>query len=147
MSNIPYLEQLTNDEVVTASKAATLALQVKALANQGGGGATLPYKSYVAFLNQTGTSAPTQTIVYNDLGGNIVWTYFAEGVYTGTLSGKFTENKTFCIVASGYDDVLNQYTLGLSRKNSNSVDLYTAVLGSLSNGVLTNKLIEIRVYN
>jgi hypothetical protein len=151
MSNIPYLEQLTSNEVVTASKAATLALKVAELANQGGGGATLPYKSYVAFLNQIGTSAPTATVVYNDLGGTIVWTRNFAGTYTGTLSSAFTANKTICFLRSAVlDDYLEGRAYYLGRSTNNTVSITTISFnngGVATDGVLVDTGIEIRVYN
>jgi hypothetical protein len=146
MSNIPYLEQLTNDEVVTASKAANLALQVQRLANQGT--FTLPYKSYVASLNQASNLAPQATIAYSDLGGTIVWTYSSTGQYIGTLSGAFTADKTLCIVsAPSYSDLLNKNSYSLRRTGNNTVQLASTSNSIETDGILSDKLIEIRVYN
>lgn len=50
------------------------------------------YKEYTAFFDQSGTSAPTVTIVKNTV-GNIVWTYDTVGQYLGTLTGAFPANK------------------------------------------------------
>jgi hypothetical protein len=53
-------------------------------------------KTYKAILNQTGTSAPTvTTLILNELSAAIVWAYTSEGVYTGTLVGAFTSDKTW----------------------------------------------------
>lgn len=51
-------------------------------------------KVYRALFNQSGTSAPTVTVLENTFGGNIVWTRAGAGWYVGTLSGAFTANKT-----------------------------------------------------
>lgn len=51
-------------------------------------------KRYVALLTQTGTSAPTATVLENGLGGTVVWARSNVGIYTATLAGAFTENKT-----------------------------------------------------
>lgn len=242
MSNIPYLEQLSNNEVVTASKAANLALQVQRLSEQGGvsypitidkggsgqttqqasinaltnasaattgqvlqrnssgnavfadgvtypiaidkGGSgqttqqasinaltnasaattnqvltrnssgnavfadALPFKSYMAVISQSGGSAPTATVSYNNLGGTVVWTYYATGMYVGTIPSGFPENKTFCIVNSiNAADVLLKRSYGLSRVGDGTVMLVTATNGSLSDSVITTTPIEIRVYN
>jgi len=152
MSNIPYLEQLTNDEVVTASKAANLALQVQRLANQGGGGATLPFKSYMATLTQGGSTAPIASVGYNNLGGSIVWTRVNSGEYLGTLTNAFPLNKTFCIFSGPeWTYFMNGNSLYVSRASNNTILVYTAgyVDGALGfvDGVLTDTPIEIRVYN
>lgn len=54
---------------------------------------TRPYKSYKAIVNQSGTAAPTMTILENTI-GTIVWTYFSAGLYVGTLADAFTNGKT-----------------------------------------------------
>jgi hypothetical protein len=153
MSNIPYLEQLTNDEVVTASKAANLALQVQRLSEQGGGGATLPFKSYMATLTQTGGTAPAASVGYNDLGGSIIWTRVDNGQYLGTLTNAFTLNKTFCAF-SGPEWIyyLNGNSIFVSRFSNDAILVYTTgydgggAIGYMD-GVLNNTPIEIRVYN
>ena len=60
MSNIPYLEQLTDGESLTPTKAAALAFQVKALAD--GGGVTYPIE-----INKGGTGQITQQTAINAL--------------------------------------------------------------------------------
>ena len=46
-------------------------------------------------MSQSGTDAPTATVLENTLGGTVVWSYTASGVYTATLTGAFTADKTF----------------------------------------------------
>lgn len=58
------------------------------------------YKSYVALLTQTSTNAPVATVVSNTLSGTPVWSYTAQGVYTVTLTGAFTANKTVIVKAA-----------------------------------------------
>lgn len=59
------------------------------------------YKSYAATITQTGTAAPVATVLnsgaYNYLGA-ITWARTSAGVYTATLTGKFTVGKTVVIV-------------------------------------------------
>lgn len=59
-----------------------------------------PKKVYKALITQSGTSAPTVTVIENTLGGTVVWARTGTGVYTGTLVGAFTANKTWAIVQS-----------------------------------------------
>jgi len=59
---------------------------------------TLPnlgVKTYTALINQTGTSAPTVTVLGSNTVGTIVWTRSTSGFYFGTLSGAFPAGKTF----------------------------------------------------
>jgi hypothetical protein len=53
------------------------------------------YKVYTALLTQSGTSAPTATVLENTLGGTVVWTRNSGGSYTATLSGAFPASKTW----------------------------------------------------
>lgn len=56
--------------------------------------ATASYLAYTALLTQTGTDAPTVTVLENTLGGTVVWTRDDVGSYKGTLAGAFVNNKT-----------------------------------------------------
>lgn len=53
-----------------------------------------PYKEYEATIAQSGTGAPTATIMRNTLGVTPTWGYTSTGIYTLTATGKFTANKT-----------------------------------------------------
>lgn len=55
----------------------------------------LGYKHYTVLVTQSGTSAPTVTVLANELSGTPVWTRSAIGVYLCTLVGAFTADKTF----------------------------------------------------
>ena len=109
-------------------------------------GLVLPYKSYVAILNQTGTAAPTPTVIYNDLSGAIVWTYSSVGGYVGTLTGAFTESKTTCIIVNGQ---AGSGLIGCNRVSDNVISLTTSnsTTAAPSNGMLFDATIEVRVYN
>lgn len=52
-------------------------------------------KIYRALITQTGTSAPTVTVLENTLGGAINWTRSNAGNYYGELTGGFPAGKTF----------------------------------------------------
>lgn len=53
------------------------------------------YKVWKGFLTQSGTNAPVATVLENNLGGTIVWTFDSTGSFRGTLSNAFTADKTF----------------------------------------------------
>lgn len=105
------------------------------------------YLSYVALLTQTGTDAPVATVLENTISGSIVWTYTAEGVYTGTLTGAFTENKTYLNI-NPIGDSASGYICGVTRTGSNTVLVTTSSVATLlgADSVLDNISIEIRVY-
>ena len=88
---------------------------------------------YKAVLTQSSTNAPVATIISKTIVGTIVWAYSAEGVFTGTLTGAFTANKTFL--------VLNSNTVEAVRTSANIITLTGA-----SNGLLTETSFLIEVY-
>lgn len=98
-----------------------------------------PYKVYTVLLSQTGTSAPTATVLENSLGGTVVWSYTGAGTYTATLVNGFgaNANKMWSIPTT----VANNNTL-----NWNSSD---DVILTISDGdnILDKFAIEIRIYN
>lgn len=104
-----------------------------------------PYLKYVALVSQSGTSAPTATVLENTLGGTVVWARTSAGFYTGTLTGAFTANKTACIISSTSTAWINM----LSRSDVNSVLLQTSSqsTNTMSDAMLFDTFVEIRVYN
>lgn len=62
--------------------------------------AGLPYKVYTALLTQTGTDNPIAHVLQNTLGGTLVWTYDADGLYTATLAGLFNDFDSVFIVGN-----------------------------------------------
>lgn len=109
--------------------------------------AATAYKVYVAKISQTGTAAPTVTVLENTI-GDIVWTRIGVGEYAATLSDAFTTNT-----------VLMQQRIVFFSTNAHSVFLDMSVLSNsvlrlssfLSGGVnaddeLDVTIIEIRVY-
>jgi hypothetical protein len=106
------------------------------------------YKVYTALLTQSGTSAPTATVLENNLGGTVVWTRTDIGQYVGTLSGAFTSNKTWLFISYSQNiDILGSGNLyQMVRANANEINLFTAVPGDYGDDFLSNQAIEIRVY-
>lgn len=115
---------------------------------------TSPYKTYQAIVSQSGTSAPTSTVYNNDFGATtFTWARTSAGLYTLTASAPtFTSAKTALITSiegnslSKYYGAVNSTTqITLDTSVSNIVSLIlTAVL---TDGQLTNTLVEVRVYN
>ncbi len=55
-------------------------------------GSSISYKSYNSVITQTGTTAPTEVVLQNDLGlGPISWARLSTGEYEATLTGLFTD--------------------------------------------------------
>lgn len=102
-------------------------------------------KIYTALLTQSGTGAPTATILGTNELGSIVWTRNSTGNYTGTLTGAFTLNKTWAICQKG--DMNGSFANGLlSSSSANSVLLTVTDNAGSSVDNFTNMSIEIRVY-
>lgn len=117
------------------------------------GGSDPGYLVYTALLTQGGTDAPVATVLHNTLGGTVVWTRPDDpGHYIGTLSGAFTLGKT-----TPLSQIINTYsgepaTFGDIRfltgesGNVNEYSLHTYKDSALTDALLANNLIEIRVY-
>lgn len=103
------------------------------------------YKSYVALLSQTGTNAPEAIVLYNDLGGDVVWSYDALGSYLATLTGAFTINKTVLFTGQNYFNVGNEITYAYPN-DENGFYVETIDNGTNVNGTLIGTPIEVRVY-
>jgi len=107
-----------------------------------------PYKVYTALLSQTGTSAPTATVLENTLGGTVVWTRSTIGQYVGTLTGAFTDQKTIIFVnrsnpsATAFDT-----NMAANVININTVGYTTFSNSAYVDGQTNSASIEIRVYN
>ena len=107
--------------------------------------ATRPYKSYVALLSQTGTSAPVATVLENSLGGTVVWTRNSIGNYSATLTGVFTVNKSWGTITMSTNIV--GYSGAITNTNANTMNLVTMDgTNTLADFSATSASIEFRVY-
>ena len=107
-----------------------------------------PYKVYVATLGQITTGAPSVSLLLENTLGSIVWTRTSTGVYKGTLTGAFVNNKTICFISYGgtYGSVSTDQSISLSRdSNNNEVLLTQTKSGSYADDFQAS--VEIRVYN
>jgi len=105
--------------------------------------ASRPYKVYTALLSQSGTSAPTATVLENTLGGTIVWIRVNPGLYSGTLTGTFTADKTILL---NNNPVGGVFTNIFSSVNTITIQTRNSSNAQTDDG-LSNTSIEIRVYN
>jgi len=101
------------------------------------------YLKYVAMLSQTGTGAPTATVLENTLGGTVVWSYNGNGSYDATLTAAFTADKTFVLIG-GSGSATGFHTA--YRDGDNIVTVQTFDSGSPANDMLAETPLEIRVY-
>lgn len=99
----------------------------------------LPYKKYVAILNQTGTTAPTEIVLENTFDEDINWIYDSAGSYfaSGAINGGiFNESKTIVFLSRTIENINSIIQFG-----------FLGLLSDGSNDMITNLSIEIRLYN
>ena len=97
-------------------------------------------KVWAGILSQTGTDAPVASVIYNTLGGTIVWSRDGAGVYTGTLASAFTVGKTliffskfqflgdeFVAVGSDHSNA-GYFTFQVMEDNVVTVDVWNKVM-------------------
>ncbi|HLP86388.1 MAG TPA: hypothetical protein VK153_00725, partial [Candidatus Paceibacterota bacterium] len=98
------------------------------------------------FLTQSGTNAPVFTAIEDTILGT--WARTGAGTYTLTKTGAFTANKTIPV-----DDVYVDQSDNLYKINRTSADVMTlltyaaADTTTLADGVLSNRFINIEVFN
>lgn len=106
------------------------------------------YVEYVAILNQSGTSDPTVTVLYNGLGAELVWTRAAAGNYLGTLTNAFpTATKVAAWINLG-GAVLSGYHAMIRRNTASALLIATLLQATLVNtdGILINSTVIVRIY-
>jgi len=111
-----------------------------------------PYEVFTALITQTGTNAPTVTILENTLGTTPVFSRSSLGAYIITVTGnEFTSDKTFV----SFNSVFNQgssefpiFSVPEETLTENVIEFQTFENeGGLSDEILSKTGIEIRVYN
>ncbi len=105
-----------------------------------------PYKVVTYRITQSSTNAPTVVTLNNTLGATPTLAYGSAGVYTISTSALFTSNKT-TVIHTGSTGVLGK-TVQFSYTSTSIITMYTwTEAGSLTNGLLQDDFLEIRVYN
>lgn len=99
---------------------------------------------YSALMNQLGTDAPTATVLQNTTGKEITWTRDSAGRYIGTTDESFIPERTALIIVNSFTNHLANI---LEWNYPDQVGIETtAINGTLTDGVLQNTFVEIRVY-
>lgn len=106
------------------------------------------YKVYTVMMNQSGTSAPSIALTLeNTLGGTVTWTRLSAGDYRGTLTGAFTLSKTIAFTSLSGAVSTNPLFISGERVSSNEIRITTYNGVTPTDGLMTNAIIEFRVYN
>lgn len=108
-----------------------------------GGGAGV-VKVWRGLISQVGTGNPTAIVLENTLGGTVTFTYVSTGIFTATLTGAFTVDKTFLTFNS---IIAGSFLFSCERKDSDDLNLRSLTTSFVStNGLLNNTELQIIVY-
>ena len=112
------------------------------------GDVVVPFKKYVALINQSSTNAPTAIVLENTFSEVPTFSRTSTGVYKLELIDSFTLDKTF--IVSGSADVsagTGDFATVIARRfDEDTITLYTYDNFTSSDNMLVNTSIEIRVY-
>lgn len=111
----------------------------------GSGGSGGTYKKYAALFNQSGTSAPVASEVFNDL-GVITTQYDSTGSYSIKSAGLFTAGKTIYYNSQNYRNIGKEITY-LYYVDSSTIAIETIDDGVSGNGILIDTTFVIEVYD
>ena len=101
------------------------------------------YTKLVCLITQSGTDAPTLTILENTTGATFSTVRYVAGAYQISASSSvFTADKTL-ILANNFR---YPYTIDVNRTGADNVTIGTYNGGSTSDDVLLNSSLEIRIY-
>lgn len=100
------------------------------------------YYSYVALLNQTGTLAPTETIL--GINGTILWTRVNQGKYNGYLPGAFTLDRTAIFAQTTSQKAIIQ-AVRIDVDNI-MINTFNVLTGAYEDDLLTDTPFKIEVY-
>lgn len=103
-------------------------------------------QSYIAYVSQSGTNAPTTVEVLNQI-GEPVWSRVGTGTYRLTLAGAFPAGKSCPIDDCMMDQLGNFYTLNRIDADVMELKTYAAAnITALSDNVLSSRYIAIEIY-
>lgn len=110
--------------------------------------ALVGYREYMANLTQSGSSAPSASILHSSLSNGVTWTRGAANVFSGSLTGAFPAGKLVSIptvFASGSIQSL----LWVTRESDDVVLLNATVISgaAVTGSILDNMLVSGAVVN
>ena len=106
---------------------------------------SLPYTSRVSLVTQTGSAAPTETILENSAGITLTWTRLNAGHYRATYGSAVDLSKTTLRIGNAY-----QYAEIIGVIIGSTTAIFELMIEADNLGgidaALTNTMLEIRVY-
>lgn len=115
--------------------------------------ASSAYRSYQAIVSQSGTSAPSATAYVNQLGTTMAWGRTTAGVYTLTAgSAVLTPNKTVILLSNPITGLVTYIVVPTSTTVITMSTFLLSVIATVltavaTDALITNLLVEVRVYN
>ncbi len=110
--------------------------------------AGLGYTVYTALIAQTGTDAPTATILKNNTGATLTWSRVNPGIYRCNASSPiFTLNKTFVLVNAGTSPNGPGAFIEWNHSTSFVEINFFDIAGVQSDDLLDQGAFEIRIYS
>ena len=110
--------------------------------------ALVDYKVYSALISQSGTGVPTAKILKNTTGATFAFTRTDTGSYTVTASSNvFTTDKTASIYSLNTGGSYSNAMMNFWYIGATFFSIETLNASTLTDGVMTDTFIEIRIYN
>lgn len=111
----------------------------------------LPYRSYVAVVNQAGVAAPTATAVHKnnllDAGTAVVLARSNVGIYTFTLAAAFGSAASKVVIFTHIESGATAPLVRAIRTSANVVTVNTFNISNAAADLVGNLFLEIRVYS
>jgi hypothetical protein len=106
------------------------------------------YRMYTTYLTQTGSSAPTKTVLFNDVNGTVEFARTATGTYTCTITGTDTfDTAWYSITDNRFALGVDQNYMVVNKTSPTVITIYTYKAGVLSDGLLLNTPFEIKIFD
>jgi hypothetical protein len=134
--------QITNETTANAITPTDVGTNLKAVVD------FINYNSFAALVSQTGTGAPTLKVLNNTTGVTFTTSYLSTGMFYLTASANIaTFTKTATIYIYNSFGSFPNGGMNLYIDGANSFLIETRDSGTLTNGVISDAFIEIRIYN
>lgn len=113
---------------------------------------TLGYRMYTVYLTQSGSTLPaanpSKTVLFDDIDGTIEFARTAAGTYTCTITGTDTfDSAWYAITDNRFSLSTNQNYVVVNKTASNVITIYTYKAGELSDGLLLDTPMEIKIFD
>ena len=99
---------------------------------------------YQALITVTTDTAPVATVLSNNLGVDVVWSFVTTGIYRATATGALTASKTGILLTP--DTKGDDTQLAVNHEGANSFLLYAREAGTLTDDLIAGTYLEIKVF-